>query len=270
MQNYFKDKVVIITGSTMGIGKEIAKQLLQFGSKVVITGRNTERIERLKEEWVENFDRIHYFQGDVTNIRENEEMIAQTLFRFKKIDILINNAGLSCFGEVNDLNENVAKEIIDANIYGSLYPVMAAIPALKKSKGSILFISSIAGFQGLPGYSCYSLSKMSLGALAQSLNIELKKSNVFVGITYVGFTENENEKKTISPSGELVDVPKRPKSLTYTREKTASKILRQLKNRKRLNVQSILGKVSYKFNRFFPKFSNRLMSYNYNRMNPTS
>ncbi len=226
MKNHFRNKVVIITGSTMGIGKEIAFQILQYGGKVVVTGRNAERIENLKKEWEQYNDQLCFFQGDVTIPKQNEEMIAKTIQRFNKIDMLINNAGLSCFGEIDDLNSKVAKEVIDANIYGSLYPAMAVLPELKKTKGSVIFISSIAAFQGLPGYACYSLSKMSLGALAQSLYIELKKSNVFVGIAYVGFTENEPIKKTMAPNGNLVEVPQRPWLLTCKREKTAHRVLK--------------------------------------------
>lgn len=265
MKKHFKNKVVIVTGSTMGIGKEIAFQVIQNGGKVVITGRNKERMEALQKEWDIFKEDICFFQGDVTIPEQNEEMIKQVLNHFGRIDILINNAGLSCFGEIDNLNPQVARSVIDANIYGSLYPAMAVIPELKRTKGSILFVSSIAAFQGLPSYSCYSLSKMSLGALAQSLNIELKKYGIFVGVSYVGFTENESTKQTIAPNGDLVEVPLRPKFLTSRRELTAYRILKQIKKEKRVYVHSSLGKLSYKLNRFFPTITNYMLAMNYKK-----
>lgn len=260
---FYKNKVVIVTGSTMGIGKEVAKRVLRFGGKVVFTGRNENRIEELKKELIHYKGSFIIHRGDVNNMDDNKRMVEDTLRTFGRIDILINNAGMSCYGSVDKLKIEVVKEVIDTNIYGSLFPVMAGMNELKKSKGSILFISSLAGFQGLPGYSCYSLSKMALKPLAQSLSIELKNENVSVGIAYVGFTENEKQKRTLSPNGILEEVPLRPKSVTNSRRVTADKILHQIRKRKRTSVHSILGKISYKMNLLFPGMVNRLLAWNY-------
>lgn len=265
LELFFKDKVVIITGSSMGIGKELAHQVLKLGGKVVMTGRNMERLELAANDFETWRNNIHLHQGDVTDFNSNVIMVESTIKKFGKLDILINNAGLSCFGEVDKMKPEVAKEIIDANIYGSLFPVMASLPELKKSKGSVLFISSLAGFHGLPGYSSYSLSKMSLKALAQSLKVELKESGVSVGVSYVSFTENENAKKTLSPSGEWVDVPARSKKLTVSRETTALKLLNQIKNKRFSKTHSFIGKVSNFMSRHLPNTTLALFNWNYNK-----
>jgi short-subunit dehydrogenase len=260
---FYNKKVVIVTGSTMGIGKEVAKRILRFGGKVVITGRNEMRIEELKKELIYYKGSYLIHQGDVNNMEDNKRMVEETIHTFGKIDILINNAGMSCYGAVDELKMEVAKEVIDTNVYGSLFPVMACLDELKKSKGSILFISSLAGFQGLPGYSCYSLSKMALKPLAQSLSIELKNQQVSVGIAYVGFTENEMAKRTLSPDGKLEMVPLRPKFLTNSRRYTADKILHQVRKRKKRSVHSFIGKISYRLNMLFPTLMNGLLELNY-------
>ncbi len=258
-----KDKIAIVTGAASGIGKEIALQVLKQGGKVILTGRNAERLEAAKNDfsyWAEN---VLCFQGDVSNHESNIDLIEKTIEKFGRLDILINNAGLSCFGAVDKMDANVAKQIIDTNIYGSLYPVMAALPELKKSKGVILFISSIAGFHGLPGYSAYSLSKMSLKALAQSLSVELKSFGVSVCISYVGFTENESDKKTLTPNGDWVKVPARNKQLTVSRSATANKILNQIENKKYSQTHSIVGGVTDVMSRIFPQLTKSLLSFNY-------
>ncbi|MDP3556221.1 MAG: SDR family NAD(P)-dependent oxidoreductase [Bacteroidota bacterium] len=265
MESFYKNKVTIITGSSMGIGKEIAYQILMLGGKVVLTGRNEERLIATKNEFSKYSESILIHVGDITNYENNALMIKNTVTHFGKIDVLINNAGLSCFGEIGVMNHDVAKQIIDANIYGSLFPVMAALPELKKTKGSVLFVSSLAGIHGLPGYSAYSLSKMSLKALAQSLNAELKLEKVFVGISYVGFTENDKNKKTLSPNGSWINVPSRPKIITNSKKQTALKLLMQIKNKKHSEVQTIVGTIINKFNQFFPSIFNSILKLNYQK-----
>lgn len=263
-EEFYKDKVVIVTGASMGIGKELAYQILKFGGKVVITGRNKERLEAACAALGNSID-ILIHQGDVTDYESNVELVNKTIQKFGRIDVVINNAGLSCFGEVDIMKPQVAKEIIDANIYGSLFPSMAALPELKKTKGSIMFLSSLAGFHGLPQYSAYSLSKMALKAMTQSMMVELKDHQVHVGIAYVSFTENETQKKTLSPTGEWVDVPARSKKLTVSRSETALKILKQIKNKRFTKTHSFLGNFTNYVSRHFPRLTLALFKWNYKR-----
>ena len=266
-ENFYKEKVVLVTGSTMGIGKEVARQLLLLGSKVVITGRTMERLEKVEHEFSEWKENILILQSDVCRYSDNEEMIGKVIQKFERLDIVITNAGLSCYGEVDVMKADVAKEVIDTNIYGSLYPVKAAIPELKKTKGSVLLVSSIAGFHGLPGYSAYSLSKMALKALAQSLSLELNESKVSVGIAFVGFTENEKDKKTLAPNGEWQEVPKRSSYLTVSRTTTAIKLLNQIQGKKFSKTHSFVGKFTELMIRFFPTLPSKIFKWNYIRRN---
>jgi short-subunit dehydrogenase len=263
--SYYKDKVVLITGSSMGIGKELARQVLIHEGKVVITARNAARLNSVTDEFKKFNANILLHVGDVTDYDNNVSLIQKTIDRFGRLDVLINNAALSCFGEVEIMKPEVARQVIDANIYGSLFPVMAALPELKKTQGAILFVSSVAGFHGLPGYSAYSLSKMSLKALAQSLHGELKSSRVFVGIAYVGFTKNEDDKKMLSPEGQLVNTPARPKKLTASRETTASKLLLQIMKRKHIVTHSVLGNLTSVLSRYLPSILSAILSKNYRK-----
>ena len=270
LSDFYKDKVVLVTGSSMGIGKELSRQVLIHGGKVVMTARNATRLNAVAVEFKEYADNILIHAGDATDYENNALTVQKTIARFGKLDVLINNAALSCFGEVEMMKPEVARQVIDVNIYGSLFPVMVAIPELKKTKGSVLFISSLAGFHGLPGYSAYSLSKMSLKALFQSLRGELKASGVFAGIAYVGFTQNEGEKKMLTPEGQWVKTPDRPKKLTVSRETTALKLLRQIMKRKYSDTHSLLGFFTRIMSRYFPTLLQAILSKNYRKETSSS
>lgn len=265
LSNYYKDKVVIITGSSMGIGKELARQVLIHGGKVVMTARNAARLNAVLDEFKIYTGKILIHVGDVTDNASNINLIKKTIDRFGKLDIIVNNAALSCFGEVEIMKPEVARQVIDTNIYGCLFPVMAAIPELKKSHGDILFVSSIAGLYGLPRYSAYSLSKMSLTALAQSLRAELKTSHVFVGIGYVSFTKNEDDKKMMTPEGQWINTPIRSKRFTASRETTAIKLLNQIRNKKHTDRHSLLGILTSLLSRYFPDLLYFILSKNYRK-----
>ena len=262
---FYNNKVVIITGASMGIGKQLAKQILLYGGKVVITGRSLERLEAVEEELSTAGKDILIHAGDCSDFGNNELLMQKTIARFGKLDVLINNAGLSGFAEVSELKPDITKQIIDTNIYGSLFPTIVSLPELQKTNGAVLFVSSIACFQGIPQYSTYCLSKKSLMALAQSLYIEQKGKNVFVGISYLGFVENDIQKKTIAPGGELIEVPKRPKLFTKTREKTAIKMLRQIKNKKHSVILSNAGRFARVFSFVFPGITRTLFVWKYNQ-----
>ncbi len=261
--SFYHDKVVIVTGGSMGIGKELAKRLLLYGAKVLISGRTLSKLEAVRQEFNASVDELQLFAGDVRSEESNLEMVNLCLQKFGRLDILINNAGMSAVGELAEMRASVFKQVVDINIYGSTYPTMAAINALKASKGSILFVSSIAGMTGLPAYSAYSMSKMSLRSLAHALRIELSRYGVFVGICYVGFTENEAGKRTLNKQGVEEAIPSRPAALTASREKTAKRMLRQIKRRKFSVNQSILGKTVMLLSRVFPGLTLLIMKANY-------
>ncbi len=252
----------MITGGSSGIGKELARQCLEMGAIVIVTGRNAERISEVKKE-LGALGEFFAVISDSVNYQGNVDLMDMINRAYGGLDVLITNAGLSAYGEVAQSHPKVLKEIIDVNIYGSLFPAMAAFPMLLKKGGALLFVSSIAGFQGLPGYSAYSMSKMSLKALAQSMNAEVKNTKVFVGIAYVGFTENEKSKRTLSPDGVWMEVPARPELFTSTREQTAKKLLIQVMKRKHSVIHSFLGKTTHTLVRLFPSLIRWVMKKNY-------
>lgn len=250
-ERYFNEKVVLITGGSQGIGKELARQVLAWGGSVALTGRSQEKLDSTLREFQEFGDKVFVKAGDVGVSSTAEPLITAILANFGRLDVVINNAGLAGYGEVKDLTALAVDTIVDTNIKGSIYISRAAIPHLEAG-GAIQFISSLAGLRGLPGYTLYSLSKMALSALAQGMAIELQPQGIFVGIAYVGFTANETKKEWLPASGNPEVLPARDPRLITSREHTAGLILKQVAARKPVQVHSGLGKLTYFTARFTP------------------
>ena len=256
---FYRNKVVLITGASMGIGKELALQVLNYGGKVAITGRSMTRLLTVQSELKEHAENLLIHAGDVADYDDVVSLMGKIILRFGRLDVLVNNAGMSNdFAELEIINKKVVDEIIDTNIKGALFNSMVAIPELKKTKGSIIFVSSIAGFRGLPAYSLYSLSKMALTALVQSIRVENKKAGVFVGIAYVGFTENETAKRTLSPDGKPEKVPARNKFVTRTRSETVKTLLNQIVKRRPTVIHSFIGKLTFLLFKYTPFIANKM------------
>lgn len=252
--NFFKNKTAIVTGSSQGIGMAIATEFLKQGAQVIINGRNEAKLllttMKLKQKYG---DQVQAVCADVSRQQEASRLVQNTLEHFGKIDFIINNAGLSMKGNLHNLNPDVYRKVFNANVLGSVYPTIYALPYLKQTGGSSIFISSVAGIRGLPGHSAYCSSKMALRAIAESLRLEEPK--VHTGLVYVGFTKNDPEKKTLNSDGKLVDVDDRSKFSQQTQEEVARAILKSIEKRQFITTLSSLGKINKWLNRWTPRLT---------------
>ena len=261
--NNLKDKVAIITGSSIGIGRTLAFEMAKRGAKIVLNARNPERLEKTHKALQEaDFEAIAV-AGDVSNMEDCQKLIDSTIQAFGQIDVLVNNAGISMEGTVEELDAEVFKKVMNVNYLGSVYPTKAALPFLRKTKGSVMFTGSLAGMRGLPKYSVYSSSKMALTALAESLRIELDRSGVHVGIAYVGFTQNDPEKTIFDKNGKIIAQPKRDFIKAEPPENVALRIIEMIENRTFKQYFTTLGKLNAFMNRFFPSIVEGVLKRNY-------
>ena len=180
-----KDKVIIVTGSSAGLGRELAKQLAQRGARVVMNGRNEERLNRTVSEFMAKGFDVHGIAADAGSPEQSKKLVNETLEKFGRIDILVNNAGGGMRGFFEEMADEGIQEVLNKNLMSATYMTRHALHSIRESKGSIVFISSVAGRFGFPFLSVYSMAKMALTALIQSLRIELKGSGVHLGILYV-------------------------------------------------------------------------------------
>lgn len=250
----------------MGIGRAIALELCKQGAQVVLNGRNEERLEKTRQAFLQSGYSVIAVRADVTQISECEELIQKTMEAFGKVDILINNAGISMSERFENLDPTVFAQVIESNIHGSAFPTLRALPAIKISKGNIVFISSAAGLVGLPTASAYSAGKMALTALAQSLRIELSNTGVHVGIVHVGFTKNDDDKRVLNAKGELIPVAHRPAYLQQTQEEVANAVLDLIRKRRFKSILSFVGKLNAFAIRYFPGLVLSIISYSQKRM----
>jgi len=262
---FFKDKVIIVTGSGVGIGRTVSLLLAQQGAKVVINGRDDKKLEAAVKSFPSGSD-VLSVAADVSDPQQASMLIDKTIERFGRLDVLINNAGVSLNADFANTKPEIFKKVIDANILGSVYPSMSALKHIESTKGSIVFISSIAGLYGLPKSSAYSVSKMALTALSQSLRMEVKERGIHIGIVYVGFTENDPEKRVLNATGEFIEVAARPAWLQMTQHETASAILRNIEYRKKSTVLTVVGKVNYAITKLFPFITEKVVMNSMKRM----
>lgn len=178
--NVINGKVAYITGGTKGIGYGIAKALLEKGMKVAITGRSLEATVKAAKELSEDSTRVLALQSDVSSMESEQNGIEATIAHFGQLDVLVANAGLGHFASIETLTEQQWKETIDTNLTGVFNSVKASIEPLKKTKGYIVTIASLAGTNFFENASAYNASKFGLVGFTQAVMLDLRKHGIKV------------------------------------------------------------------------------------------
>ncbi|MCB9283271.1 MAG: SDR family NAD(P)-dependent oxidoreductase [Lewinellaceae bacterium] len=247
-----KDKVVIITGSNMGIGKAIARHLGALGASVVLNGRDAERLSQACDQLREEGMEVSGFPADIADPESCRQLIAHAVKKYGHLDILINNAAISAKGFFEDTRPEVFKQSVDVNILGAMYATREALPHIKATKGQILFISGLAGLRGMPFQGTYCMTKMAQTALAESLRAELYHSGVHAGIVYVGITKNDPTKKVVFNDGTWRPLPERTHRFASTQDRVAKVVTRALERRRFKTTVGWDGKMYLYVSRFAP------------------
>ncbi|MFN8207466.1 MAG: SDR family oxidoreductase [Bacteroidales bacterium] len=252
-------KVAIVTGSSKGIGKAIAFELAKLGAFVVINGRDPARLSKTLGEIPSPPEHLLGVCCDVSTKEGCDQLIGQSIQKFGRIDILVNNVGVSMRGRVGELRYEVVKTVFEINLLGTFGPTILALPYLRESKGSIVFISSLAGIRGLPFTSAYCSSKMALRALAESLRIEEAGNHIHVGLIMVGITEVEPDKTSIGSDGQLISLRQRSGRGVQSMEFVARKVIQNIAKRKFISILSSLGRLNFLAQKFIPGISERII-----------
>jgi NAD(P)-dependent dehydrogenase (short-subunit alcohol dehydrogenase family) len=249
----FEGKVVVITGSSMGIGKAIAEKLAAKGARLVLNSRGETLLEAVRKDFASRGHEVLAVPADVANLEDCKKIVDAAIQRFGRIDYLINNAGVNMRGRVEDILPEALRIVMDVNYNGALFMTRLCLPHLKASRGGVLFISSLAGIHGLPLHTPYSAAKMALRALAEGLRAELFGTGVYVGITYVGLTQNEPGKTIYNGVGERI--PKEDVSVFGLQPipEVAEGIVRMISQRKFQHTFTFLGKLHALLNRISPE-----------------
>ena len=256
MDNFFEQKTAIITGGSKGIGREIARLLGRAGCRVVISGRDEAALEHTADTFKAEGIEVLAVAGDVTVQEDCQALVDRTAAQYGGVDILVNNAGKSMRGFFEETDLDLFQKVMDINFGGAVTMTKLALPYIQKGKGSIIFISSVAGLKGLPAGAPYSASKMALKSFSESLRSELK-GEVHVGILYAGFTENDPDKQKFNGKGELI--PAKRERFASTQVEVAEAAVRMLRRRKRQAVMTLTGKLAAFAYTVFPAISEKLI-----------
>jgi short-subunit dehydrogenase len=252
MTTYFKNKNIVITGATSGIGKALTELFLKMNAKVTICARNQENLMEFKNSI--NNPNLFVLQTDVSNVSECKSFIQYASEQMNGIDILINNAGISMRATFEDVDLAVLKKSMEINYWGTVYCSKFALPFILKSKGTILGVSSIAGYKGLPCRTGYSSSKFAMQGFLESLRIEMLHRGVNVMWVSPGFVASNIRNTALNATGNAQqETPLEEKNL-MTPEECALRISTAIEQRKRTVIMTIQGKLTVWINKFFPSF----------------
>lgn len=260
MNIFFKNKTVVVTGGSDGIGKALVELLLNAGAKVATCGRNEQKLKALEKEF-SNMP-LHISVCDVSVYEDCKNFIESTISTFSEIDILINNAGISMHGELIDTDIAVFEKVMAINYFGAVYCTKLALESIVKKQGTIVGVSSIAGYRGLPGRSGYSASKFALNGWLEAVRTELIPKNVNVMWVCPGFTKSNIRNAALNEKAEAQGESPLDESSLMTSEACAQEILIAIEKRKRTLVLTFKGKQTVFMNKFFAKLTDKL-TYNF-------
>lgn len=255
-----KGKVVIITGSSSGIGLSLAHEFGRRGASVVISARNQERLEAaFKELQLKGVDTLAVIT-DVSVEANCENLIERTIEWKGKIDILINNAGVSMRAAFKNTDLSVLKSLMDINFWGTVYCTKFALPHLLETRGSVVGIISVAGYIGLPGRTGYSASKFAVRGFLETLRCENLKTGLHVLIAAPGFTSSNIRKSALVANGEQQGSTPRDEAKMMSSEEVARKVVSAVVRRKnKLILTLVEGKFAVMLNNHFPKIVSHLV-----------
>ncbi len=263
IKHKLKDKVVIVTGASSGIGKAIAIEYARNGAKVVLAARNTGKLLRLKLDIEKEGGNAVFVETDVSKEADCKNLIEQTVNKFGKIDILVNNAGISMRASFSKLKLEVIEKVMNINFWGTVYCSKYAMPYLLEQKGSIIGISSISGLTPLPGRTGYVASKYAMDGFLNTLRIEYMKKGLHVLTVHPGFTSSNIRNTALNEKGQSQKETPRNEGKMMPAEKVAKIVVRATIKRKRNLVLTMQGKMAVWVYKNFPKLADRLI---YNEM----
>lgn len=192
----FQNKVVLITGASSGIGEATAKHFANLGASLVLTGRNSEQLTRVGEACKENSKETPLLiLADVTKVEDNERVINETITKYGKLDVLINNAGILSNGSIENTSLQQYDEIMNTNVRAVYHLTMLAVPHLVNSKGNIVNVSSVAGNRSFPGILAYGISKAAIDQFTRCTALELAPKQVRVNAVNPGVIVTDIHKR---------------------------------------------------------------------------
>ena len=254
--SFFINKVVVITGGSDGIGKALVEIFLQQGAKVATCGRSNDKLYQLQKSHPD--EPLITYSTDVSNETDCAYFIDHVIKIFGTIDILVNNAGISMRALFTETNLDTLRKVMDINFWGTVYCTKYALPHILKQHGTVVGVSSIAGYRGLPGRTGYCASKFAMNGFFEALRTELLESGVNIMWVCPGFTASNIRNAALNKNAESQGASPMDEAKMMTAEECATLILQAIEKRKRTLIFSANDKRTVLVNRLMPSLADKL------------
>ncbi len=238
------ENVMIITGASSGIGRALALQLAAQGAWLSLAARDANRLEEVAAECRQHGGRAIAVKTDVANESDCRNLIERTISEYGRVDTLVNNAGISMWTPFDHLQDlSILDNLLRVNYLGSAYCTYYALPYLKRTRGRLVAVSSLAGKNGIPTRSGYAASKHAMAGFFDSLRIELAETGVTVTVIYPGFVRSEIRERAIGADGQPLKKSPVREAEVMTAEECARIMIKAIERRKREEVMTLRGKL---------------------------
>ena len=226
-------KAVLITGGSSGIGRGVALRLASYKARVAVAARSVSALDEV----------VHKAQGlgaqalavptDVTQADQCRAAVEATVREFGQLDVLLCSAGLSMRAYFDGSDLDALERVMRVNFFGTLYTTYFAVPHVKRTRGSLVAVSSLTGRRGTPSYAVYGASKFAIQGLYDSLRLELGRDGVHVGVVSPGFVDTPLRERVLGPDGQPWAQPPPPPFRVWPLEKCVGRVVRLIRKRRR-------------------------------------
>jgi short-subunit dehydrogenase len=240
----FAGKVVVVTGASQGIGKALCLELAAQRPRLVLAARDEAALGAAAAACRTRGAEALAVPTDVSDAAACRNLVERTVARFSGVDVLVNNAGIGMLARFEDVVDlSLFERLMRVNYLGCVYPTFYALPHLKRSRGQIVAVSSLAGLAGVPMRSAYAATKHAQMGFFDSLRIELRDAGVAVTVIAPYFVRSEIRRRSPGPDGRTVESSPVRESEIMSAEECAHRIVRAIERRQRLLVMTFKGKL---------------------------
>jgi NAD(P)-dependent dehydrogenase (short-subunit alcohol dehydrogenase family) len=237
-----ENKVVLITGGSSGIGRATALRLAGQGARIVLAARGVEALDQVVQEIAALGAEAIRVATDVTDSDQCRRAVEAAVERFGGLDVLLCSAGVSLRANFVDCKLDVLERVVQVNFFGTLYATYHAVPHIRRSRGSLVAISSLTGVRGTPSYAVYGASKFAIQGLYDSLRLELAGSGVHVGVVSPGFVDTPLRERVLRPDGQIWEKAPPPPFRIWPVELCVDRIVQLIvKRRKHALIPRFVG-----------------------------
>ena len=240
----YTGKVIVVTGASSGIGAALCRALAPQRPRLVLAARDEAALRAVAASCAESGAETLVVPADVTSPEACRTLVSRTVERFSVLDVLVNNAGIGMIARFDALEDlSVYERLMRVNYLGCVYLTHAALPHLKKSRGQIVTVASVAGLTGVPTRTGYSASKHAVFGFFDSLRIELADTGVSVTMIAPDFVRSDIHNRAIGPDGKPLGKSPLQESKIMTAEECAALTIAAMEKRQRLLITSWRGRL---------------------------